>query len=132
MFADRYFGKRYFGNRYFGPGGDIVVPVVAVQQPGGGYYHRPIIYLDDQGKPVKLRDHKRRRESEPEIIPPKLAAEILRALLNGPVPEDRSRTLAMMLADAERRLAIVQLEREVARIEAMQADDDLALVLLLS
>lgn len=108
-----------------------IAAAVVEQQPGGGY-RRPLKYVRNG----KILDHYD-DDPEPLIVEieaplPELSEATLRALLEGPIPEDQSQTLALMLADAERRLAMAQLQREVARIEAMRADDEMAILLLLA
>ena len=54
-----YFGT-YFG-AYFGICNDNEPAVT--HQPGGGYYRKPIIYVDKQGRPVDLKTYRSRLEN---------------------------------------------------------------------
>lgn len=128
MFADRYFGKRYFGNRYFGPGGDEQPAVVS--QPGGGYYKRPIIYLDDKGRPVDLETYGKPAPPIDELAPT-LPPEVLMALLF-PQPPDETAALLARLEAAEGQMGQFMLEQAYAAYQAQQAEDEEALVLLLA
>lgn len=120
MFGDRYFGKRYFGNRYFGPGANVAP---ALHQPGGGYYRRPIIYVDRDGKPVDLDTYG--KVTPPPEQPP-LTPEMIAALLADmpvvvPSPVDPMASIMAKMGSA-------MIARE---LDAM-ADDDAVMVLLLS
>lgn len=108
---------------------DAPVPVLD-RQPGGGYYRRPIIYLDEHGKPVKLNEHRRPVEEPVEVLP-----EIPNYLLNAlsfPVGPDQRAMLADMLAQAQQRLAAAEYEQMHQAMMRQQEEDDEAVVLLLS
>lgn len=111
---------------------DIVPPVTEYRQPGGGYY-RPVIYLDEEGRPVSLEERRRQREAiadaEREEPEPPLSAEVVQALLASAPGADPAQLLAL-LASAERRLLWSDFDREVAAEVAAQDEAALALLLL--
>ncbi len=111
---------------------DIVPPVTEYRQPGGGYY-RPVIYLDEEGRPVSLEERRRQREAtdaEIDVPPVALSPEVLRALLAGVPGADPAQLLAM-LDSAERRLLWADFDRQSAAEVAAQDDEALALLMLL-
>lgn len=122
MFADRWFGKRYFGNRYFGPAGASTADTL-LYRGDPGYYRRPIKYVRD-GQIVDLNEPE--RVTLDEIVYPALTLAMV-AALNALLPGQPS-PLPGMLASLEGKFGQVLIERELAAM----ADDDAALVLLMS
>jgi hypothetical protein len=101
-----------------------------VPQPGDGfagrgYYRKPTIYLDRDGKPVDIHARKPEPVIEPEILP-ELTPAMLEALMARmqvpPAPK------VDPMASIEAKMGRMLIQRE---LDAM-ADDDAALVLLLT
>lgn len=105
----------------------------ASHQPGGGYY-RPIIYLDEEGRPVSLEERRRQREATTDPVseepPVALSQDVMQALMAGLPGADPAQLLAM-LESVERRLMWSDFDRQSAAEVAAQDDEALALLMLL-
>ena len=133
-------------NQFFGAvvvGGQTEQP----RQPGG-FYPKPVIYVDKHGRPVDLKTYKARAVNEAaQIAKPiiaelpneerPIAREIVAALRkavrdkeDGQIATEASR-LSALLADADTRLAQILFDLEqAARQQAIDDDEMIALLLL--
>lgn len=115
----------------------------------GGFYPKPVIYVDKHGRPVDLKTYKARAVNEAAQIAkpviaelPKeerpIAREIVAALRkavrdkeDGRIATEASR-LSALLADADTRLAQILFDLEQAARQQAIDDDELAAILLLA
>ncbi len=138
--ADAWGGS--WGSSWGASWGDVASSAEEVRQPGGGYV-RPIIYLDDKGRPVDLKKYKARLTNEvtqaataavkelPKDERPEAREAIkdLRAAIATNVAgrvAEQAETLRGMVGDL--RGLLTELE---AAIEAEAEEDDIAVLLLM-
>lgn len=118
------------------------------RQPGG-FYPKPVIYVDKHGRPVDLKTYKARAVNEAAQIAkpviaelPKeerpIAREIVAALRKAVRDKEdgqiatEARRLSALLADADTRLAQILFDLEQAARQQATDDDELAAILLLA
>lgn len=134
-------------NQFFG--GVVVGGRTEQPRQPGGFYPKPVIYVDKHGRPVDLKTYKARAVNEAAQIAkpviaelPKeerpIAREIVAALRKAVRDKEdgqiatEARRLSALLADADTRLAQILFDLEQAARQQAIDDDELAAILLLA